>query len=67
VIGAHPSVRNLWFANGFSGHGMQHAPAAARGIAELIARGRFETLDLAPLGFLRLLEQRPLRELNVIG
>jgi glycine/D-amino acid oxidase-like deaminating enzyme len=67
IIGAHPAVPNLWFANGFSGHGMQQAPAAGRGIAELILRGRFETLDLSPLGFERLLNDRPLRESNIIG
>lgn len=67
IIGAHPSLPNLWFANGFSGHGLQQAPAAGRGVAELLLRGRFETLDLSPLGFARLLENRPLREANVIG
>jgi len=67
IIGAHPSAPNLWFANGFSGHGMQQAPAAGRGIAELILRGRFETLDLAPLGFQRLLDGRPLAESMIIG
>ncbi|MEO8143386.1 MAG: FAD-binding oxidoreductase, partial [Betaproteobacteria bacterium] len=67
IIGAHPSVPNLWFANGFSGHGMQHAAAAGRGVAELILRGRFETLDLAPLGFQRLLEGQPMTEANIIG
>jgi FAD-dependent oxidoreductase domain-containing protein 1 len=67
IIGAHPSVPNLWFANGFSGHGMQQAPAAGRGLAELILHGRFETLDLSPLGFERLIAGQPLRELNVIG
>ncbi|MSP98121.1 MAG: FAD-binding oxidoreductase [Betaproteobacteria bacterium] len=67
IIGAHPAVPNLWFANGFSGHGMQQAPAAGRGIAELILRGRFETLDLAPLGFQRLIDNRPMTESNIIG
>jgi glycine/D-amino acid oxidase-like deaminating enzyme len=67
LIGVHPAVPNLWFANGFSGHGMQHAPAAGRAVAELITFGRFMTLDLATLGFQRLLDGRPLRELNVIG
>jgi FAD-dependent oxidoreductase domain-containing protein 1 len=67
IIGAHPAAPNLWFANGFSGHGMQQAPAAGRGLAELILRGRYETLDLSALGFERLLENRPLVEANVIG
>lgn len=34
---------NFYVAAGFSGHGMMHAPAAGRGIAELIDKGRFET------------------------
>jgi len=67
VIGAHPAVPNLWFANGFSGHGMQQAPAAGRGIAECILRGRYETLDLSALGFQRLIDERPLVEANIIG
>ena len=67
IIGAHPAAPNLWFANGFSGHGMQQAPAAGRGVAELILRGRFETLDLAPLGFQRLIDGRPLVESSIIG
>lgn len=67
VIGAHPAAPNLWFANGFSGHGMQQAPAAGRGVAELILRGRFETLDLAPFGLQRLIENRPMVESIIIG
>jgi glycine/D-amino acid oxidase-like deaminating enzyme len=67
ILGAHPALANLWFANGFSGHGMQHAAAAGRGVAELILRGRYETLDLSALGFRRVLEGEPLREANVIG
>ncbi len=67
IIGAHPATPNLWFVDGFSGHGMQQAPAAGRGIAALILRERFETLDLAPLGFQRLIDGRRLVEANVIG
>lgn len=67
ILGPHPAAPNLWFANGFSGHGMQQAPAAGRGIAERILKGRYLSLDLGALGFERLLEDRPLREANVIG
>jgi glycine/D-amino acid oxidase-like deaminating enzyme len=67
IIGVHPALANFWFANGFSGHGMQQAPAAGRGLAELIAFGGFRSLDLSPFGFARLIEGRPLRETNIIG
>ena len=67
VIGPHPVIENLLFINGFSGHGIQQAPAAARGLAELMVTGKFQTLDLSDLSFRRIVEGRPLRELGVIG
>ncbi|MFZ6731233.1 NAD(P)/FAD-dependent oxidoreductase [Undibacterium sp. Ji42W] len=66
VIGAHPQLANLILANGFSGHGMQHAPATGRGIAELLIDGAYSSLDLSPLSAQRLLDGRPLLEKNVI-
>ncbi len=66
IVGAHPQVRNLIFANGFSGHGMQQAPAVGRGVAELLVHGGYRTLDLTPLAFERIAENRPLVERNVI-
>ncbi len=66
VLGPHPTLRNLLFANGFSGHGLQQAPAVGRGLAEWIATGRYQTLDLEPLGFGRILREEPVRELNVV-
>jgi FAD-dependent oxidoreductase domain-containing protein 1 len=66
ILGAHPQVHNLLFANGFSGHGLQHAPAVGRALSELVVHGGFRTLDLSRLGWERVLAQRPLRELNVV-
>jgi len=66
ILGAHPEVENLLFANGFSGHGLQQAPAVGRALAELVLDGSYRSLDLSALGWQRVLEGRPLRELNVV-
>jgi glycine/D-amino acid oxidase-like deaminating enzyme len=66
VIGPHPEVQNFYFANGFSGHGAQQAAAAGRAIAELIAHGAFQTIDLTRLGYGRIVNNDPLPERNVI-
>jgi glycine/D-amino acid oxidase-like deaminating enzyme len=66
LVGHHPAVANLVFANGFSGHGIQQSPAVGRAVAELIAHGRYVSLDLAPLGVERLAANRPLRELAIV-
>jgi len=66
VIGPHPDVPNFLFANGFSGHGLQQAPAAGRALSEWIATGDYETIDVRPLGYERIAANQPYRELNVI-
>lgn len=66
VIGPHPRVRNFLFANGFSGHGLQQAPAVGRGLAEWVATGAYRTLDLSPLGYERVERNEPIHERNVI-
>src|SRR5262249_20683039 len=66
IVGRHPALENLYLANGFSGHGIQQSPATGRAVAELIAHGRYVTLDLTPLGVERLLRNEPLRELAIV-
>ncbi len=66
ILGAHPEVDNLLFANGFSGHGMQHAPAVGRALSELVVHGAYRSLNLSALGWARVLENRPLLEVNVV-
>ncbi|WP_421693156.1 NAD(P)/FAD-dependent oxidoreductase [Aestuariivirga sp.] len=66
VIGPHPEISNLLFANGFSGHGLQQGPAAGNAISELIIDGGFRTIDLTRFGYERILRDAPLFEKNVI-
>lgn len=66
ILGAHPQVDNLLFANGFSGHGLQQSPAVGRAMSELIVDGGYQTLDLAALGWSRVLRGEPLLETNVV-
>jgi FAD-dependent oxidoreductase domain-containing protein 1 len=66
IIGRHPEISNLIFANGFSGHGLQQSPAAGRAVAELILHGKFVALDLSIFGYERVTEGHAVRELNVI-
>jgi glycine/D-amino acid oxidase-like deaminating enzyme len=65
-VGPVPDIGNLLFACGFSGHGLQQAPAVGRGLAELVVHGAYRTLDLGPLGYERWVTGRPLVETNVI-
>ncbi|MCA0375697.1 MAG: FAD-binding oxidoreductase [Gemmatimonadetes bacterium] len=66
LVGALRPWRNAYTACGFSGHGLQQAPAVGRGLAELIATGAYRTLDLAPFRVERIAENAPLLEKNVI-
>ncbi len=59
----HPNVHVV---AGFSGHGMMHAPAAGRAIAELIVHGRFESIDLSRLGYGRVLRGEPYAEIGIL-
>ena len=62
IIGPHDQLHNLLFATGFSGHGVMHAPAAGRGIAEMITTGGYKTIDLTPFGWDRIRDRRPMFE-----
>ncbi len=66
ILGPHPEVENLLFANGFSGHGLQQSPGIGRGISELILYGDYQTLDLTRFAFHRFAEGALVLEENVV-
>lgn len=64
LAGPLPGWANAFTACGFSGHGMQQAPAVGQALAALIAGTGGAVLQ--PLFPARIAENRPLREANVI-
>lgn len=67
ILGNWPGkLDNFYVACGFSGHGLMHAPAVGRALAELIIKGRYETLDLARMGYQRVLDKAPYAETGII-
>ncbi|MBW2618325.1 MAG: FAD-binding oxidoreductase [Deltaproteobacteria bacterium] len=61
ILGEWPELKGFFLANGFSGHGLQQAPAVGRYISELIL-GRRPALDLSVFNPARILENRPISE-----
>jgi glycine/D-amino acid oxidase-like deaminating enzyme len=66
IVGPHPDLWNFLFANGFSGHGLQQSPAIGRALSELVIHGAYRTLDLSPLGYKRVIQNRPFPETSII-
>ncbi|XP_015426823.1 PREDICTED: FAD-dependent oxidoreductase domain-containing protein 1 isoform X2 [Myotis davidii] len=66
VVGPHPLVVNMYFATGFSGHGLQQAPAVGRAVAEMVLKGQFQTIDLSSLLFSRFYLGEKVEERNII-
>ena len=45
ILGPAPGVPGFFLANGFSGHGVMHAPATGKIVADLILKGKTEIVD----------------------
>lgn len=66
IVGPHNEVANFHFQCGFSGHGLQHAPAIGRGMAEFLTYGEFRALDLSVFSFERIARNAPFFERAII-
>ena len=65
-VGGVSGMGGFYLALGFSGHGLHQSPAVGRGLAELIATGAYQSLDLSPRAFERLAANAPIVEKNVV-
>jgi glycine/D-amino acid oxidase-like deaminating enzyme len=65
ILGEWPELKGFYLANGFSGHGLQQAPAVGRYISELILR-QPPSLDLSIFNPRRILDSRPLSENGLV-
>jgi sarcosine oxidase subunit beta len=66
ILSRAPEVPGLFFANGFSGHGVMHSPATGRITADLILHGSSSVLDVRDLSLQRFAEGRLLEETAVL-
>ncbi|NIM11878.1 MAG: FAD-dependent oxidoreductase [Candidatus Aminicenantes bacterium] len=65
ILGEWPECRGFYLANGFSGHGLQQAPAVGRYLSELILIQK-PALDLSIFSPRRILENKPLSESGLV-
>jgi len=66
LLGKHPGLEGFYMAIGFSGHGFQQAPAVGKAMSELIRLGRYETIDVSPLNYERVLTGKLVIEEEVV-
>lgn len=66
ILGAVPEVPGFFLANGFSGHGVMHAPATGKILADLVLRGKTELIDASVLNIRRFAEGRLIHETAVL-
>lgn len=66
IIGEHPDLAGYYLAVGFSGHGMQQAPAVGKGLSEHIRTGKYETINFDPLNYRRFQENKLIIEEAIV-
>ncbi|CAL1295055.1 unnamed protein product [Larinioides sclopetarius] len=66
IFGPHPHYYNIYFATGFSGHGIQMAPAIGRAMMELLIDKTYVTIDLQRFQLNRIFHNKPLYEQHIV-
>lgn len=66
ILGPVADPDGLYLANGFSGHGFQHAPIVGKLLAEMIVHGAARTVDVSALSLDRFARGELVREAHVV-
>ena len=66
ILGPVPEVPGFFLANGFSGHGVMHAPATGKILSDQVLAGSCDLVDTSLLGLSRFAEDRLIEETAVL-
>jgi sarcosine oxidase subunit beta len=66
ILGAAPGLPGFFLANGFSGHGVMHAPATGKILSDLILTGKTDLVDASLLELSRFALGRMIEETAVL-
>ena len=66
ILGEASGVQGFFLANGFSGHGVMHAPATGKILSDLILNGKTDLIDASLLNLSRFNEGRLIHETAVL-
>jgi sarcosine oxidase subunit beta len=66
ILGEAPGATGFFLANGFSGHGVMHAPATGKILSDLILTGKTDLIDASLLNLARFAEGRTIHETAVL-
>jgi sarcosine oxidase, subunit beta len=66
ILGPVPEIEGFFCANGFSGHGVMHAPATGKILADLVVKGETDLIDASLLNLQRFAEGREIHETAVL-
>lgn len=66
ILGAVPDIPGFYCANGFSGHGVMHAPATGKILSDIVLTGSTDLVDAKLLDLARFKEGRMIHETAVL-
>ncbi len=66
ILGPVAELPGFFLANGFSGHGVMHAPATGKILADLITTGKTDLIDAQQLSLSRFAEDRMIHETAIL-